>query len=692
MTRTPANRTANHAGRAATTTSVVAPASTRATSARAGKTNPALRPAKRRWPIIVLLAATLLSMGGVVTHEFLDWDDQVTLWANPRMNPPSLQSIAWYWGHQEYALYIPVTYSIWGWLAGVGYLKSGDERGIQLNPEVFHGASLLVHMLSAIMVFLLLRELLEMMRKRDWSWAACAGALLFALHPFQVETVAWASGFKDLLYGFFSLLALWLYVLFVRRRSEQALAEAGGAGGTGGDACKTSGVPVEECGSPLLNYERVRFASPTHALADIGLYVLATLVTAMAMLSKPTAMVIPALAFTIDYFLLGRRLKQIVPWVAPWFVLSAVCMVIAHDVQPAIVLNPLPAWTRPYIAGFSLAFYLRKLLAPLGMTLDYGWYPNLIMEQWWAYSVWLVPVVLAAVLFWKRRRYPWLWTGYALMSLGVAPVLGLVPFRFQYYSTVADHYMYLAMLGPALVLAWGVARFGTGRIVNGAVVGALVVFGSLSFYNMRFWRKEEPLYTHAIAVNPDGLVGSNNLAVALAQHAQNVAADMGKAAAMPYYEKACTLMDHVTRLRPEYVLTRRTYSRILSEMGRFDEAIVQLERLLYYNPRMPPGIQLDQVEENYTLARALINLKKYKLAEQHLENVLKLDPKHRFAEDARLKLAWVRQQMAAAAATQPARPRFVGHAIPGLRPPPAPALTTQPAAPMMGSSAPTTQR
>src|SRR5207237_7199255 len=115
-------------------------------------------------------------------------------------------------------LYIPGTYTVWTGLAYVGQLREADEHFIKLNPWVFHGANVVLHALAAMVVFALLRAL-EMP-----AGAALAGAVLFAAHPVQVEAVGWASGLKDVLSGLFSLVALWLYVLWAQGKSYYALA------------------------------------------------------------------------------------------------------------------------------------------------------------------------------------------------------------------------------------------------------------------------------------------------------------------------------------------------------------------------------------------------------------------------------------------------------------------------------------
>src|SRR4051812_9610397 len=159
------------------------------------------------WAPLLVAGITFLVFAPLCTSEFTWWDDWATIHQNPWLNPPTLATLKHYWSSIAYGLYVPVTYTVWAALAWVARLREPGEQNIQLNPWVFHSANVLVHVASAVFVFLLLRRLVKK------EWAAALGALLFALHPVQVETVGWASGMKDLLAGCFGMIALWRYVV-----------------------------------------------------------------------------------------------------------------------------------------------------------------------------------------------------------------------------------------------------------------------------------------------------------------------------------------------------------------------------------------------------------------------------------------------------------------------------------------------
>ena len=115
------------------------------------------RPAQTRWPLVVLIFAIFLVFGRLCVAEFTSWDDGSTVYQNPRLNPPSLEHLVFVWSHFAQGLYVPVTYSVWMALALVAHVEQADEHGATLNPYVFHCANVFVHLMTAIVVYQLLR-------------------------------------------------------------------------------------------------------------------------------------------------------------------------------------------------------------------------------------------------------------------------------------------------------------------------------------------------------------------------------------------------------------------------------------------------------------------------------------------------------------------------------------------------------
>ena len=445
---------------------------------------------------VLLVGVVLLVFWPVCGHEFVAWDDTHNFAANPRLNPPTIENLGWFWGHAYKDLYVPVTYTVWSGVAMVARMPVEIGSRYELNSYVFHSVNLLLHMASAVIVLVILRGLTRS------EWAAWCGAMVFAVHPVQVESVAWASGTKDVLAGLLGLCAIGQYLKYARLPS--------GA-------------------------ERWR---------AIGL---ASAAFVLAMLAKPSAVVVPVVAGILDWGVLRRPVSRTWLPLGSWLVMCIPVIVVARIVQPAESLGWQPAlWQRPMVAADALAFYVRQLMAPVWVCIDYGRSPAWLWSSWQVYLTWIVPVALGAMVMKLGRGL--LAAGVCVFVATLLPVLGLVSFDFQAYSTTADHYLYLAMLGPAIVVAGIVDRF-AGRMLATAVM-AIVVAGAWSFVLCWNWRDSETLFTHTLAVNPRRLAGNVNLGKVRVQQANTAAGQANRAEAERLSSEAIALYRRALEVAP----------------------------------------------------------------------------------------------------------------------------------------------
>jgi tetratricopeptide (TPR) repeat protein len=422
--------------------------------------------------------ASLATFVPICGHDFTNWDDNVNVTHNPLLNPPTATSLLYFWEHPYQKLYIPLTYTAWWLLARIARVDAPDMHGIWLNPYIFHAANLLLHICVCLVVFQLLR-LLTMRR-----WAACAGALLFALHPLQVESVAWVTGLKDLSCGLLSMVALWQFVIFARE----------------GSASHPPGAKAVGRSSRHLHY-----AAATVALVG-------------AMLCKPSAVTVPIIAATIDRLILQRRWRQIAVALVPWLAVSVAFTAISIWVQPNVAGSPSPLWTRPLIAADALAFYIGKLLAPIRLAAIYPHSEQQVLASPLVYVTWVAPAAMAFIAWRFRRTAPWAAAGALIFLAALLPVLGLAPFEYESISTVADRYVYLAMLGPGLALAgllsWLHVRASrrTVRYMAAGCVCGIATLAVLSARQAQDWQDSKTLFTHVLALDPRNDVAYCNLA------------------------------------------------------------------------------------------------------------------------------------------------------------------------------------
>ncbi len=412
-----------------------------------------------------------------VHYGLLDWDDTFHLTNNPFLQPDSASRYIHFWREPYGNLYIPVTYNIWAWL------YPGSH---------FHLASVLVHAACTALVFWLISGLLllgpagiksDSRPRPHILMAAFLGAVFFAVHPLQVESVAWVSEFRGLLATLFSLASVIAYLHATR-------------------------------------------ADPVRRVS----YTAGVLFFALALLSKPSAIALPAVIAVLDMLILRkvpmRSLRQLVPWLALATLLGAITSLLQVGARTSV-----PIVLRPLVAGDALAFYLTKLVWPFSLCSDYSRTPEIARQGVWFWIAWIVPsAVLAASVFWATSRRNRAGLGLVLLfTAALLPVLGLSGFDFQRISTVGDRYVYLAMLAPAFGISIIVGR-ASGRWRKFLITVALATLGLLiwrSENQLRSWESDRTLWVHATAVNPKAVIATSNLAEQAATAGDRTAAEMG---------------------------------------------------------------------------------------------------------------------------------------------------------------------
>jgi len=214
-----------------------------------------------------------------------------------------------------------------------------------------------------------------------------------------------------------------------------------------------------------------------------------------------------------------------------------------------------------------------------------------------------VPLAVTVLALLARRTAPLLGAALALFVIALLPVLGLVPFDFQAYSTVADHYTYLPMLGPALAAAWLASRLPERGMVGVIVIGSLVL-GMLSFRQARTWRDAVTIFEQALRVNPQSWVAENQLAAARGARGDYPAA-------VEHARRAAALNPHAPTVHIVLALN-------LAKLGRTEEAVDAYRAALRIVP--------DDVFANTNLANLLADHKRYDQAIEHYRRAIRADP------------------------------------------------------------------
>jgi tetratricopeptide (TPR) repeat protein len=414
--------------------------------------------------LALLLPVTALVLSPVLFADFIRLDDYSHLFSNPRLQRMSVSGLAAFWTKPYFNLYIPITYSVWWAVTMMGSLF-GTLREI---AWLFHALNLAIHLANVTLVFFLVRTLLDAVRQKrakqgdaGGTTVALVSALFFALHPVQLETVAWVSELKGELAATFGLLGMWWHY-----RSAKRVLTA---------ACFVA-----------------------------------------AMLSKPSAIVFPGIVLLVDRIVVGLSFRKCALMPALYGLLLLPLLFVTKYLQPDSNLDFIPTATqRLGVAADAFAFYLYKVLVPFPLAVDYGRSPQYVLNhipRWQMAVSALLLVVGVAVVVKVLVRPRWFsvdreWVslvacGWAIFVLSIAPVLGFIPFGFQDISTVADHYLYVPLVGISVMVAGILVRLRVFAHTYRVAVAVLVVLAGLSFQQARVWRSTESLFAYTLEVNP----------------------------------------------------------------------------------------------------------------------------------------------------------------------------------------------
>lgn len=506
----------------------------------------------------LLIQAALIVLAGLwiyspAYHGDWLWDDDVLLTANPTVQSGTLTGLLKIWFNPDGLDYFPLSYSLM-WLQW--QLFGAASTG-------YHITTILLHIASG----LLLWTLLEKMRIPG-AWAT---ALIFTIHPVCVESVAWVSETKNTL-----SLALFLAscIFWVSQDDREA-------------------------GS---HRERLY-------LTSLALFLL-------AMFAKTSMVAMPVLTLLYAWWKRGTVTMQDAVRAAPMFLISLVLGIITIQYQHgrAIGVEQLPVGgiaSRIAIAGMAILFYLVSIVWPVNLLPIYPRW-NVDPPKAWQFLPWLV-LGGTAWWLWTNRREAW--ARHTIFALGffllmIAPVLGFIDISYMRITWVADHFLYLPMIGPlalivAAVTTWLATREERARAVFTAMAAGIMFFLAVnSFFSAISWMDEEHLWEHTLAHNHDAWQAHNRLGAKKLERGDLEAA---------YYH-----FRNSSQLRPDLGETKNNLGIVLARKGRGDEAIRAFEEALQASP------ELLQIRLN--LAEAYGQRERYAEARDMYASLLTVDP------------------------------------------------------------------
>jgi len=537
-------------------------------------------------------------------HAGFIWDDDDHLTANPAMTAP--HGLHMIWSSLAISRYYPLTLTSF-WV---------QRRLWGLNPMPYHLVNIALHAINALLVFFVLRRLRVP--------GALLAALVWLVHPVNVESVAWVTELKNTQSGFFFFCAI---LCFLRFETLQ-----------GGSRLKIASTSRAKRGLPATD-------------SWAGWYALALLCGAAAMLSKPSTVVLPLVLLLCVWWERGRwRWMDVAP-MAPFFVMALGMSAVTVLEQRGHVLRTgttewkLGVAKRFIIAGKAVWFYAAKLLWPFPLTFVYPHW-NVAAESLLSWMPLSGLVALGILLWvWRRRHLARAGLfGFGFFVAALLPVLGFFDVYYFRYSFVADHFQYLAGVGPITLFISGgmaVCQRGErlGRCVGGVAIAVLLMMlGWLTWRQAGIYRDEETLWRDTIAKNPQCWLGHNNLGIALVrlgkgpeaiwhyEQALRIKPDDAKAynnlgAAMMgqgRLQEAIGHYEQALRIQPDYAEAHNNLGAAMMGRGRLQEAIGQCEQAL--------RIQPDYAEAHNNLAAALQKAGKLQEAITHWEQALRIEP------------------------------------------------------------------
>jgi Flp pilus assembly protein TadD len=598
---------------------------------------PSPPPRRRAATALAIAALAIAAYLPAFSNGFVNFDDDRYVTSNPMVRGLSWEGVRWAFSTFYEGNWHPLT-----WLSHMldGTLFGLDSRG-------HHATSIALHAANAALLFLALARLTGAPRP------SALAAALFAVHPLNVESVAWVAERKNVLSTLFWIAALCVAATAARRPSP-------------------------------------RRSAALFALLALGL------------MAKPMLVTLPVVLLLLDAWPLARLSARAGIEKAPLFALALVSGVVTIAAQRSgravVAAEQFPLRDRVANALLSYRVYIEKLFWPSDLSVQYPMPGSPGAPSIDALSIIATAALLAAVTIAclaVRRRAPWLAVGWLWYVVALLPVIGLLQVGSQ---ARADRYMYVPAIGLLVAIAWSVPGVGArwpwrapgdrralsaaGALACAAVVAALALATARQTAR---WRDSVTLFSQALAVNPKNGVAHNNLGVALASRgrqseatahfAEAVRHDPGNAEArsnlgmallrLGTTDAAIKQLAEAVRLRPDFPEANKNLGLALAERGDTGAAIAAYRRAIAARPdyaaahkalgvalmrtgdvgeaiaRFEAAIRLDPRDPgaHNNLGAALAGLGRIDEAVPHFEEALRLDPRY---EEARKNLARAR--------------------------------------------------
>jgi protein O-mannosyl-transferase len=538
---------------------------------------PAVESKKNFIIVLFLVLTTLTIYWQTSSHTFTNFDDPDYVVINPYVHKGiSFDSISW-------AFHIPQTgekiETYWHPLTWLSHML--DYQFFGLNAGMHHLINVLYHIVNTLLLYLVL------MRMTGSSWRSAFVAALFALHPINVDSVAWVAERKNLLSTFFWILTMLAYLHYTKK-------------------------------------------------SNISRYIILVAVFILGLLSKPMLVTLPFVLLLLDYWPLRRislifpeqikikkkdiraklnfqyqgvPIQRLILEKVPLLIFSLISMGISSlslsRAGVIVAAGEVPIGLRFENAIVSYMKYMWKMIWPSNLTVFYPYPESIPLWQIIVAPMLIILISFLALKFIFRAPYfivGWLW------FLGtLVPVSGLM--QGGLWPEIAERWAYVPLIGLFIIIGWGIPDVIHGWQHRRVVLAAspiilLLILMMISWRQVGFWKDNVSLFSHALEVNNENFVAYSNLAAAYANQGKK--------------EKAIYFYKEALRINTNDLIALNSLGGLYNEIGQKDKAIFYYSEAVRYKP--------NDKKANFELGTILFNSGNLDRAYQQFSHVVSLDP------------------------------------------------------------------
>ena len=396
--------------------------------------------------ILPILLVTGICLSPMLYNELTNWDDEYYVVQNALLRGPDWAGI---FSKPIVSNYHPVTIAS----LALNYSISG------LDPTSYFILNLILHLINTGLVFYFIWLI-----SGKKLWVAAFSAIVFGIHPMHVESVAWVSERKDVLYTLFFLLSLIQYWFFLTNKKNKNL---------------------------------------IYCFLFFGL----------SILSKPAAIILPFMLFLLDYWYGRSFTKRNVLEKIPFLIVSLVLAVVTINIQSKTAIAGLdfyPLWARFFFATYTSMMYIVRFFIPYPLSAFHP-FPAAQNLGW---PIWLSPVFMLALLtfVWMKRKNKLIVFSFFFFMINLILVLQIVSIG---GTLLAERYTYVPYIGMAFLIGMLLEKYSAlfnRSLVWGIPAVILLVFGVITFQRTKVWKDSGTLWTNVIKHFPDASVPRTNRA------------------------------------------------------------------------------------------------------------------------------------------------------------------------------------